>query len=37
VQHCNDERMKNGDYARYELVTPPGAKTPILQLEWTGN
>jgi len=37
VQGCNDERMRDGDYARFELVTPPGGKAPILQLEWTGN
>ncbi len=37
VRRCNEERMRDGDRARFELVTPPGEKTPILQLEWTGN
>ncbi len=37
VERCNEERMRNGDCARFELVTPPGETTPILQLEWTGN
>lgn len=37
VRRCNDERMRDGDHARFELVTPLGEKAPILQLEWTGN